>query len=244
MYSLLSEFSQMISTPLSMYLNYFNHSPIMSAFLLGLIGSMAPCQLTGNISAITLYGSRTIQLKETKGEVLAFIFGKMITYSLIGFFAWTFGQTFEAEITAYFPLFRKIIGPLLIMTGLIMLGIIKLRFLSKLSFFETGITNKGKINSFLLGICFAIAFCPTMFVLYFVWLMPLVVSAPYGLVLPSIFAIATSLPFLLILWLLAQVKKRKEIMKKSMAIGNTIQKAAGILIIVFGILDTITYWGM
>ena len=74
--------------------------------------------------------------------------------------------------------------------------------------------------------------------------MPLVVSAPYGLVLPSIFAIATSLPFLLILWLLAQVKKRKEIMKKSMAIGNTIQKAAGILIIVFGILDTITYWGM
>lgn len=244
MYSLLSEFSQMISTPLSMYLNYFNHSPIISAFLLGLIGSMAPCQLTGNISAITLYGSRSIQLKETNGEVLAFIFGKMITYSLIGFFAWAFGQTFETQITAYFPLFRKVIGPLLIITGLIMLGMIKLRFLSKLSFFETRITTKGKINSFLLGICFAIAFCPTMFVLYFVWLMPLVISAPYGLVLPSIFAIATSLPLLLILWLLGLVKKKKEIMKRSMAIGSTIQKAAGTLIIVFGILDTVTYWGM
>lgn len=244
MYSLLAEFSQVLSTPLSMYLNYFNHSPIISAFLLGLIGSMAPCQLTGNISTITLYGSRTIQLKDTSGEVFAFILGKIVTYSLIGFLAWTFGQAFEAKITEYFPLFRKVIGPLLIITGLVMLGIIKLRFLNSLSFFETRITNKGKVNSFLLGICFAIAFCPTMFVLYFVWLMPLVISSPYGLVLPSIFAIATSLPLLLILWLLVQVKKRKGIMKKSMTIGKAIQKGAGIFIILFGILDTITYWGM
>lgn len=244
MYSLLSEFSQTVSTPLSMYLNSFSHSPIISAFFLGLIGSMAPCQLTGNISTITLYGSRTIRLKETNGEVLAFMLGKIVAYSMIGFFAWIFGQAFEAKITEYFPLFRKVIGPLLIITGLVMLGIIKLPFLSSLSFFETRISNKDKVHSFLLGICFAIAFCPTMFVLYFVWLMPLVISSPYGLVLPGIFAIATSLPLLLLLWLLVQVKKRSGIMKKSMAIGKAIQKGAGIFIILFGMLDTITYWEM
>lgn len=244
MYSLLSEFSQLVSNPLSVYLHNFNHSPLISAFLLGLIGSMAPCQLTGNISTITLYGSRTVQLKEIKGEVLAFLLGKVITYSLIGFFAWMFGQAFETVITAYFPLFRKAIGPLLILTGLVMLGLIKLRFLTSFSVFEKYFTNKGKANSFLLGICFSIAFCPTMFVLYFVWLMPLVISSPAGLVLPGIFAIATSLPLLLILWLLAQFKKRKSIMQKSMAIGKAVQKIAGILIILFGILDTIMYWGI
>lgn len=60
MYNLMSQISQTISEPVSVFLNSYEHSPIIISILLGLIGAFAPCQLTGNISAITLYGNRTI----------------------------------------------------------------------------------------------------------------------------------------------------------------------------------------
>jgi len=63
MYSLMSKISQTISEPVSLFLRSFEHSPIVVALLLGLIGAVAPCQLTGNMSAITFYGNRTVQLK-------------------------------------------------------------------------------------------------------------------------------------------------------------------------------------
>jgi len=242
MYSFLSQISQTISKPIALYLNSFQHSPMVMALLLGLIGAFAPCQLTGNISAITLYGNRSIQIDKSLGEILAFIGGKVVVYSSLGLLAWLFGQSFEAKLTEYFPIIRQVIGPLLIFTGLVLLGMMKLKFLKKLTtFFPTNIAA-GKCGSFLLGASFAIAFCPTMFVLFFVWLMPTVASTSYGIVLPVIFGIATSIPLIILLGLIWYFDLKGLIMKKSMKIGRAIQKTAGVVIIIIGILDLITYW--
>lgn len=166
MYSFLSQISQIISEPVSTFLNSYNHSPIIIALLLGLIGAAAPCQLTGNISAITLYGNRTIQMNNNWGAIISFITGKVVVYSAIGLLAWLFGQSFESKTTEYFPLFRKLIGPLLITTGLVLLGMLKLNFLERLTTHIPRSFKEGKLGSFLLGASFAIAFCPTMFVLF------------------------------------------------------------------------------
>ncbi|MBO1914296.1 sulfite exporter TauE/SafE family protein, partial [Microvirga sp. 3-52] len=107
--------------------------PIVVALLLGLVGAVAPCQLTGNMSAITLYGNRTIQMKDDMGEILFFIIGKVAVFSSLGLLVWFFGETFETSLTDYFPLFRKVIGPLIIVTGLVLIGILKLDFLRKLT---------------------------------------------------------------------------------------------------------------
>ncbi|BDH63568.1 cytochrome C biosynthesis protein [Ureibacillus massiliensis 4400831 = CIP 108448 = CCUG 49529] len=244
MYSILSDFSLTITEPISMFLNSYKHSAFIVAILLGLIGAFAPCQLTGNISAITLYGNRTIRMDNNWGEIISFITGKVVVYSLIGLFAWLFGQSFETRITEYFPIFRKIIGPLMIITGLVLLGIMKLKFLNKVSLQIPTSLKEGKIGSFLLGASFALAFCPTMFVLFFVWLMPTVVSTSYGLVLPAIFGIATSVPLIIILGLIWYFDIKGYIMKKSMKVGRWVQKAAGVILIIIGVLDTITYWGI
>jgi threonine/homoserine/homoserine lactone efflux protein len=93
-----------------------------------------------------------------------------------------------------------------------------------------------------MGISFSIAFCPTMFVLFFLTLMPIVLSSSYGAVLPTIFAIGTSLPliiFMLIIWLLGV---DGSLMKKSRRFGSSVQVIAGILLLLVGILDTVTYW--
>ncbi|MFJ7886493.1 sulfite exporter TauE/SafE family protein [Lysinibacillus xylanilyticus] len=98
MYSLMSKISQTISGPFTVFLNSYEHSTFIIAILLGLIGALAPCQLTGNMSAITFYGSRTLQMKNNWQEIVFFILGKVVVFSLLGLFAWLLGQSFETEM--------------------------------------------------------------------------------------------------------------------------------------------------
>jgi len=244
MYGLLSKFSQTITEPVSTLINSFEQYPLLVALLLGLIGAVAPCQLTGNMSAITLYGNRTIQMKSDLEEIVAFIAGKVAVFSSLGLLVWFFGESFETSLTEYFPLFRKVIGPLIIITGLVLLGILKLGFLEKLTMRIPMRLRNGKLGSFMLGVSFSLAFCPTMFVLFFVWLMPLVVTTSYGLVLPAVFGIATSLPLIVLFLLIWLFDTKRLVMKNSMKVGRVVQRLAGAILVFIGIIDTITYWGI
>lgn len=244
MYNILSQISQFISEPITLFLNSYEHSPLIIAILLGVIGALAPCQLTGNMSAITFYGNRTIQMKSNWIEIGFFILGKVVVFSGLGFFSWLFGQSFEKKMTLYFPLFRKAIGPLMILTGLILIGIFKLKIIDHISSRIPLILKEGKLGSFLLGVSFSIAFCPTMFVLFFVWLMPTVVSTSYGLLLPGVFGVATAMPLILLILLISVFNTQKLIMKNSRKVGKVVQLIAGTILITIGVFDTITYWGI
>jgi len=244
MYNLMSKISQIISNPISEFLNAYEHAPLIIAILLGLIGALAPCQLTGNMSAITFYGNRTMQMKSNWQEIVFFIVGKVIVFSLLGFFAWIFGQSFETKMTVYFPVFRQAIGPIMLITGLVLIGIFKLKFLNRISSLLPTVLKEGKIGSLLMGASFSLAFCPTMFVLFFVWLMPTVASTSYGLVLPAIFGIATSVPLLIMLALIHFFYEKRVIIRFSMKMGRAIQNVAGVILIIIGVTDTITYWAL
>jgi cytochrome c biogenesis protein CcdA len=60
------------------------------------------------------------------------------------------------------------------------------------------VADWGMIGGFLLGVLFALAFCPYSAVLYFGILMPLALQSKEGILLPAIFAIGTALPVLII----------------------------------------------
>lgn len=244
MYGLLSKISQTVTEPVTILIDSFEEHPLVVALLLGLVGAVAPCQLTGNMSAITLYGNRTIQMKNDMGEIIAFIVGKVVVFSLLGLFVWFFGESFETALTNYFPLFRKLIGPLIIVTGLILVGILKLRFLQKLVIRIPVRLRSGKLGSFMLGASFSLAFCPTMFVIFFFWLMPMVMTTSYGFILPALFGIATSLPLIILFLLLWIFDAKRLIMKISMKAGRVVQRIAGSLLIFVGLIDTISYWGL
>jgi len=100
---------------------------------------------------------------------------------------------------------EKLLGPLLIVIGLFMLDVLKINFpaLSKLTE-KIGEKGKGSYwSTLLLGMVFALAFCPYSGVLYFAMLIPITIGSASGLYLPIIFAIATGLPVILFAWLLA-----------------------------------------
>ncbi|QUW23366.1 sulfite exporter TauE/SafE family protein [Sporosarcina sp. Marseille-Q4063] len=244
MYGLMSKISQAITEPVTILIHSFEQYPIVVALLLGLVGAVAPCQLTGNMSAITLYGNRTIQMKDDMGEILFFIIGKVAVFSSLGLLVWFFGETFETSLTDYFPLFRKVIGPLIIVTGFVLIGILRLDFLRKLTMRIPIRLRNGKLGSFMLGASFSLAFCPTMFVLFFLWLMPLVVTTSYGFVLPAVFGVATSLPLIVLFFFIWFFDAKRIIMKRSMKTGRIVQRLAGAILIIIGIADTITFWGI
>nr|WP_276531295.1 sulfite exporter TauE/SafE family protein [Fictibacillus nanhaiensis] len=214
----------------------------MAAFLLGVLGAAAPCQLTGNISTMMFYGNRSIQDLKVWQEVVAYLSGKVLVFSLFGLLVWLFGQTFEQSLTALFPIIRKVTGPFVIFIGLYLLGIIKMNWnlnLIKRSFFQK---INGNGSSFLLGIIFTLGFCPTMFLLFFGLLMPLVLSSSYGIILPGIFALGTSVPFLLLLTLIMYCGLTGVLLKRSKKMAKTIQMLFGGLMIIVVIFDTFVYW--
>ncbi|WP_343799023.1 sulfite exporter TauE/SafE family protein [Bacillus carboniphilus] len=243
MYELISKFSNLLSEPFLSLFNSTQSIPLLAALMLGIVGALAPCQFTANLGAITIYGNKSIQKRIPLSEVLLFILGKVVVFSGLGFAVWLLGYEFQQSLTLYFPWVRKIVGPMLILIGLFMVGLFTFKWTVTLGKIPEKFTSKGKLGAFLLGISFSLGFCPTMFVLFFVTLMPMVLSVSYGAVLPPIFALGTSIPLLLVIFLIWYFElSGKNTMKKGRKIGSIIQKVAGWILIIIGILDTLTYW--
>ena len=97
-----------------------------------------------------------------------------------------------------------ILGPALLCVGLFMLLGNKLKLPS---FGFNGNCNrlagKGGWGAFMLGVLFAMAFCPTSGVFYFGMLIPMSATVTAGYLLPVLFAVATALPVLIVAWILA-----------------------------------------
>ena len=94
----------------------------------------------------------------------------------------------------------------MIIIGLIMLGVIKLHFLSKGNLTDKlseKFKDKGLLGSFLLGVVFALAFCPYSGALFFGILIPMSLSASAGLALPVVFSIGTGLPVIFFAFVIA-----------------------------------------
>jgi len=170
MYEILNSISRLLSNPIVTLMYESKQIPLLASFSLGIIGALAPCQLTGNISAIIYYGNKSLQTKKQWNEAFLFIIGKIVVFSLLGLAVWMLGREFETFITGFFAFFRKAIGPLIIFLGLFLFGVFKLHWINRLYSINPRIQNSGKWGSFLMGVSFSIAFCPTMFFLFFLTL--------------------------------------------------------------------------
>jgi len=237
-FSTISEWSYQLMSPLMAAANATKSVPLLFSFLLGIVGTLAPCQLTGNISAITLYSNQSLQKEHVWKHILLFILGKIMAFTTLGLLVWFLGKEIQQILTLYFPWLRKMMGPLLILMGLLLSGIIKRRYFFSIKF----IRNQNEVGSFLLGFFFSLAFCPTMFVLFFGTLIPLSLSFNYGYLFPTFFSIGTALPIVVLMSFISYLGLNGALLKKSRKIGNSIQRIAGFLLILIGFYDTALYW--
>jgi len=180
-------------------------TPIFYAFLLGLMTAISPCPLATNITAIAYISKDIESKKKIFSNGLIYTLGRAISYTLIGLILYFGASKFHVS-KIFTGNGEKLLGPLLIIIGILMLDIIKINFPSfgKMSEKIQNKTTKGSsLRALFLGIIFALAFCPYSGVLYFGMLIPMTISSSSGLYLPIIYAIATGLPVIIIAYLLA-----------------------------------------
>lgn len=177
---------------------------VVTALILGLMTAISPCPLATNISAIGFISRDIDHRKRVFANGLIYTLGRAISYTGLALIIF-FGAS-QMNISRLFQGWgEKLLAPLLIIIGLLMLDVLKIKFPSFAGLTEK-IGNEGKgsyWSTLLLGVVFALAFCPYSGVLYFAMLIPLTVSSASGLYLPVVFALATGLPVIIFAWLLA-----------------------------------------
>ena len=181
--------------------------PIVTAFLLGLITAISPCPLATNIAAIG-YISKDIESRKrifVKG--LLYTMGRIIAYTVLGIILLAIlkGGSSLFGIQKFIGKYGEmLIGPILLLFGLYLLFGNRLN-LPSFGFKGNGegLAKKGGWGALLLGLLFALAFCPSSAIFYFGMLIPLAASTTAGWLLTVVFAIATALPVIVVAWILA-----------------------------------------
>ena len=181
--------------------------PVITAFLLGLLTAISPCPLATNITAIGFISKDIGNRNKIFLGGLLYTLGRVVAYTVLGIIL----ISILKEGSSMFSLQKVIskygeilIAPVLIFVGVFMLFGDRLN-LPKFGFSGTGKAEKlkGNLGSLLLGVLFALAFCPTSGLFYFGMLIPMSAAEPGGYLLPIVYAVATGLPVILVAWILA-----------------------------------------
>jgi len=221
--------------------------PILTAFVLGLMTAVSPCPLATNITA-TAYISKNISDKKVVFlSGVLYSLGRAFSYTTIGLILF-FGAS-KFHVSRFLNQNgEKFLGPLLIIIGLIMLNVIKINFLSNSNLTEKlseKFKDKGLLGSFLIGLVFALAFCPYSAALYFGMLIPITVASADGLYLPIVFAFGTGLPVLLFTYLLAfSVGSVGFFYTKIARIEKVMRPVAGMVFLMTGIYYILIFTGL
>ena len=212
--------------------------PILSALVLGLMTAISPCPLATNITATAFISKNISDKRKVFLSGIIYSLGRAFSYTAIGLILYFGASKFHI---AHFlnKNGEKFLGPLLIIIGLIMLNVIKLNFFGKSNFQEKlsdKFKDKGLLGSFLIGVVFALAFCPYSGALYFGILIPMTVSSVNGLYLPIVFAFGTGLPVILFTYLLAFTAGKVGVFyNKITAIEKVMRTIAGVVFVLIGL---------
>lgn len=176
----------------------------ITAIVLGLMTAISPCPLATNITAIGFISKDISNRRKVFLQGVVYTLGRAASYTILALILF-FGAN-KINISRIFQGWGDgVIGPVLIIIGLFMLGVIRFNIPGMGTITEKiGNKTQGSYwGAFLLGVLFALAFCPYSGVLYFSMLIPITISSVGGLYLPVLFAIASGIPVIIFAWILA-----------------------------------------
>lgn len=170
-----------------------------SALWLGILTSISPCPLATNIAAVSFLSKKIAHPLMVFLSGFAYTLGRMVAYAALG---WVIINSLLSvpEVAQFLQKYMvKALGPLLVITGLFLLEIITLKLpgvaLSHKQ--HSKLVESEALGAFVLGLIFALAFCPVSAALFFGSLMPLALNNRTGALLPFIYGIGTGLPVLI-----------------------------------------------
>jgi cytochrome c-type biogenesis protein len=178
---------------------------IGSALWLGILTSISPCPLATNIAAVSYVGRRVGSRRAVLLSGGLYTVGRSLVYVLLGAAAVWSLMSMVAVSSFLQGTFYRLLGPLLIVVGLLLLGVFKFALpnLAASEDLQKRVDQAGVWGAGLLGIVFALSFCPVSAGLFFGSLVPLAVDRSSPLLLPFVYGLGTALPVAVFAVLLA-----------------------------------------
>ena len=171
----------------------------VSALWLGILTSISPCPLATNIAAVSFLSKKIAHPAMVFISGLAYTLGRMVAYAVLG---WIIISSLLSvpQVAQFLQKYMvKALGPLLILTGLFLLEVLTIRLpgVALSQKHHNKLVESGAPGAFLLGVVFALAFCPVSAALFFGSLVPLALNSKAGTLLPFIYGVGTGLPVLM-----------------------------------------------
>ncbi len=168
---------------------------LLSALWLGILTSISPCPLATNIAAVSFLSRKINHPRKVLWSGLAYSLGRVVAYVVLGAVIISSLAGVPAVANFLQKYMNRILGPVLIGVGLFLLDVLKLNFsgfaLSVKK--QNSLAESGALGSFLLGVIFALSFCPISAALFFGSLIPLALNNNFSLVFPFVFGLGTGL---------------------------------------------------
>jgi len=212
--------------------------PLLSALWLGILTSISPCPLASNIAAVSFIVKKIEHPLYVFNSGVFYTLGRVIGYTALGVLITS--SLLSIPQTSYFlqHYLNKILGPVLIITGLLLLGVINMPFMSSSVSVKTAerVKDFGAFGSLLLGVLFALSFCPISAAIFFGSLIPLALKNSSQVVMPSLYGMGTGLPVLGFAVVLAfGVTNLEKVFRQVRVLEYWMKKVTGIVFILVGI---------
>lgn len=165
------------------------------ALWLGILTSISPCPLATNIAAISYVGRKVARTRWVLLAGLLYTLGRALAYIVVAVLV-TKGLLSIPGVSNFLQKYMNLlIGPIMLAVGLMLFDIWKFSFTGGMSGnLQKRVDRMGVWGAGLLGVVFALAFCPVSAGLFFGGLIPLAVKNNSPVLMPMIYGIGTALP--------------------------------------------------
>ena len=168
----------------------------LTALWLGVLTSISPCPLATNVAAISFISNRLTSPGRVLMGGLLYTAGRMLAYVVLGIVLTAGLMSIPGLSMGLQKYMNKLLGPILILVGLVLLGMVTLPSMGLTAGdrFQKKAASLGLWGAGLMGIVFAVSFCPTSAALFFGSLISLSLKPESPVALGSLFGFGTALP--------------------------------------------------
>ena len=221
-----------------------NWIPISTAAWLGILTAISPCPLATNIAAISFVSKNIQKKRDTLLSGMLYTSGRTFAYLILGFVI-SLGLGSTGAISRFLQTYmNEILGPLMIVIGMILTGIAGSK--ARLNLVGDKLQDKAEKNglfyAFPLGFLFALSFCPVSAGLFFGSMVPLAIEQNSKFIIPIIYGIGTSIPVVIFAFIIAFASQHlSSSFAKLSKIEKYLRNITGIIFILAGIYYCLTH---
>lgn len=216
----------------------------LSALWLGILTSISPCPLATNIAAVSFISKR---IERTKGAILtglAYTIGRVVCYAVLAVIVIS-GLLSISGVAMFLQRYmNRLLGPVMIIAGVFLLDWIPLSFSNMIpgGNLQKRAESGGLWSAALLGVLFALSFCPTSAALFFGSLIPLAVKVDSRFLLPSLYGFGTGLPVLLFAVVIAfSTQSLGKWFNRLTVFERWARRVTGVIFLTIGVYFTVIY---